>query len=66
MSKIILERHEWNEITDILEKHKGINYCEIEVESINGLGKTTKLTIPHSIEGVTGEFIVTITDENDW
>ena len=66
MSKILLERKEWQRINEILDHYKGINYCEIEVESINGLGKTTKLTIPHSIEGVTGEFIVTITDENDW
>ena len=66
MSKIILERHEWNEITDILEKFKGINYCEIEVESISGIGKVTTLTIPNSVDGISGEFVITITDETDW
>ena len=66
MSKILLERHEFNEIAEIMEKFKAVNYLEIEVESINGLGKTTTLTIPNSVDGISGEFVITITDENDW
>ena len=66
MSKILLERHEFNEIAAIMEKFKAVNYLEIEVESINGLGKTTTLTIPNSVDGISGEFVITITDENDW
>ena len=66
MSKVLLERHEFNEIAAIMEKFKAVNYLEIEVESINGLGKTTTLTIPNSVDGISGEFVITITDENDW
>lgn len=66
MSKILLERAEFDKIADILQHHKGINYCEIEVESIGGIGKVTKLIVPHSASGITGEFVITITDETDW
>ena len=66
MSKILLERAELGKIFDILQHYKGINHCEIEVESIGGLGKVTKLIVPHSESGITGEFVITITDENDW
>ena len=45
MSKIILERQEWTRINEILEKYKGINQCEIEVESSNG--RIVQLIIPH-------------------
>ena len=70
MSKILLERSEWTRINEVLEKYKGINYCEIEVESISGIGKVTQLTIPYIDFGVTdpvsGKLVITITDENDW
>ena len=45
MSKIILERQEWTRINEILEKYKGINQCEIEVES--STGRVVQLIIPH-------------------
>lgn len=66
MSKILLGMNEWQRINEILEHYKGINYCEIEVESIGGIGKVTKLIMPHSDNGITGVFTITITDENDW
>lgn len=66
MSKILLERAEWQRINEVLDHYKGINYCEIDVESIGGIGKITKLIVPHSDNGITGEFTVTITDESDW
>lgn len=71
MSKILLERAEWERINDILQHYKGINHCEIEVESISGIGKATKLIVPHhdffdESQSVYGQFVITITDENDW
>ena len=66
MSKILLERAELGKIFDILQHYKGINHCEIEVESVSGIGKVTTLSIPNSIGGISGEFVITITDENDW
>ena len=66
MSKVLLERHEFNEIAEIMEKFKAVNYLEIEVESVSGIGKVTTLTIPNSVDGISGQFVITITDENDW
>ena len=66
MSKILLERNEFNKIVEVMEKFKAVNYLEIEVESVSGIGKVTTLTIPNSIDGISGEFVITITDENDW
>ena len=66
MSKILLERNEFNKIVEVMEKFKAVNYLEIEVESVSGIGKVTTLSIPNSIGGISGEFVITITDENDW
>lgn len=72
MAKILLERKEFDRIADILQHYKGINHCEIEVESVGGIGKVTTLYIPHTdfVDGgnknINGVFAITITDENDW
>ena len=70
MSKILLLTSELKQINDIMNRlnlsDNPPDYVEIEVESINGIGKTTYMTIPQKINGLNGKFTFTITDENDW
>lgn len=68
---IILERKEFQRISEILQLFPDSNYCEISVEHVAGIGKLTNLIIPTKIQDLNNadipvKMVITITDENDW
>jgi hypothetical protein len=70
-STIILERAEFQRISEIFSLFPDSHYCEISVEHVAGLGKITNLIIPTKLQDIhnkdlTTKMVITITDENDW
>lgn len=66
MSEVSLFRDELEDIHKIMKKFPEAEKVDIIVDDSNGIGKLTDIVIPATINGVSGDLKISITNVENW